>query len=1381
MDVLLNDLEHEYRQQWVSYSPSRCRQFLSRVPDQNQASELLVRLLCVDLELCRTAERGSTISPDDEDDRVKPNVALFMLQFPQLRDNPGGLERVVMLEYALRVQHDGERPNIDSYVALLPSTRLMKNLEEAQARLLELNYSVNDNSVERKEIEKSRSTVPQASIKDSFVAPSVPFTLGRFLLIRYVGRGGMGFVFAAIDLRSTAQVAIKMMRRGDGWSVFRFIEEFHWLSQLSHPNLVRLYDAYAEGDARYFSMEFVDGKDIRLWYREIKSKFSDHLPTLTQSLAQLASAIHFLHTQGVIHRDIKCSNVMITPRGRTVLLDLGLAIRESDQNDFERPLEGDAMPGTFVYMSPEAYNNRRLTSSSDWYSLGVTMFELLSGEVPRVSVETHDDSGNRRVFEYQPNQLMRQLGDVPPELAELCISLLNPEPTLRPNGDQVLRILGAEPEPTTALLGMNCYGRDSEISQLNQAIQDCLRSAERKSLVTISGEAGMGKSHLLNAWLNSDSCREFRLITVKSHRQDHTPYRLWNQVVQELVRLWSQSPAQFDSTLRRRAETIAQAFPQFTQLDRSIYVDRNSQVDSAATIHKSIQALLETLSELSQQSPIILAIDDAQWSDPTSLSSLVRLLSSEFHFHGLIVLVCDQMSGLELSGSEIDSFVADFQITLMPFPRELSTSLLAIWCDQSSLKLTSSEINRLVSLSNGSPFLLRELFRSALDQQLLTSDFRSTELDVSKIVHRRFSRIPKQAEVALQYLAISDQPIHFQQMVSTCRLSPKELQSSLNVLAHQGWIRVYERFTETTAEIASESFRDVIVDSMPVDRLKRRHFRLAKTMSAEIDPQWSRIAFHYEQAGSFRLSAACQIEAARDAFNKGAFREALYFIEKGMHPDALRSSADALRIEVMKAQCLSGLGQFEIASNNLTQLADSETDNNLATELRFCAGEEKLRSGKLSEGVRYMRGGLTRINAATGQQSTYLKLRNGLSAWWLSDNSAELPKGNTLTVTNNRPPIVDFHQHLLSTALPLWFLDHHQANLLIARISAVLTSKGNPSQQLHSHLLSGLLLAQYGKRYAETATKRFLAARKEAVAQNDCSVRCANHMLQMLWCLHRGSIRKMHHHARRALTYATPKQFWERAYIAWNDLNFFWLNGQLTEFRNQLHRLRQQRRRADCPSMALWCSAHPGTLMELFEDDFESARLAIREAKQYCEFDSMTQPVFFWWLAQVNLELYNGDLATADRLMRQRWKWVSDSGLLGLGNFAFLAYSAKINLNLLQFRQNPNERHFVFEVQNLLAQMQQLPYQAYHAVACAYQLVLDATMHGRADFSAWQTVKHRLRQNGLSLYAMALQWHESLYADSQTTGGTAGYLRSQGVVSPEKLMNIILPLPQADA
>lgn len=1377
MDVVVNELEHIYRQQWVAHSPTRCREFLARVQEPSQAAELLVRMLCVDLELCRTANRGSTMSQaDDDDDRVRPNVALFLVQFPELRDNTIGIERLVMLEYALRVQHDGERPNIDSYVEMCPSTRLMKNLEEAQARLLELNYSVYGEPCENKVVEKSQSTIPQGSIKDSFVAPSVPLTLGRFLLIRYIGRGGMGFVYSAIDLRSTAQVAIKMMRRGDGWSVFRFIEEFHWLSQLNHPNLVRLFDAYAEGDARYFSMEFVDGKDIRHWYREIKSQFSDHLSTLTQSLAQLASAIHFIHQQGVIHRDIKCSNAMITPRGRTVLLDLGLAIREADQHDVERPMEGDAMPGTFVYMSPEAYNNRRLTAASDWYSFGVTMFELLAGEVPQGDGKpAEQEKRHIREFDYQPDRLHSQLEHVPSPLAKLCVELLNPEASKRPKGEIVLRSLGIEAEPRE-LFGSNCFGREAEISQLNQAASNCLNSPNSKALVTISGEAGMGKSHLLNCWLRGEPCQVFRTILVRGQRQDHTPYRLWNQIVQELVRLWGLSPIQIEPILKRRATAIAASFPQFSQLDSSAVVPC-SDTEPSNRILSSIQALLETICDLSQLAPMCIAIDNAQWSDPSSMNSFARLLTSEFSFHGQIVLVCDDMSKLGLDASAIGQDVHDFHVTLHALSRETSLAMLQDWCQHSSLKLSPSELSRLASLSKGSPFLLRELFRSAIDQQLITSDFKTDELDLNRIVHRRFTRIPRQAEIALQYLAISDQPLLFQQMISTCRLSPRELQASLNVLAHQGWIRVYEQFTETTAEIASESFRDVVLESMPQDRLERRHFRLAKIMSAEIDPPWSRIAFHYEKAADYRLAAICHIEAARDALKKGAFREALFFIEKGIHPDAQRSQAEAQRIELMRAECLSGLSQYEFAANCYAQLAESESDSQLATELRFCAGEEKLRAGMLTEGVRLLRGGLTRISASTGQPSSYVKLRNSLSAWWLSASSPS-PLRNSLPrpTSPRKAPLVEFNQRLLSTVLPLWYLNHEQASSMIARLSAVFATHGSLDQRLHSQLLTGLLLAQYGKTYAESTTLRFTNARKQVITSGSLSVRCANDILQMIWCFHRGAIRKMHHHANKAQRSATPLQSWEQAFIAWNQLNYYWLDGRLQEFAKQVERLRQHNVRASCSTFELWSQSFPANLIALIENDPDRSETALQQFGRHVEFDTMTQPAFYCWLSQVQVELYRNNLDFADKAIQQRKKWLRHSGLLGLTGFAFLAITTQVNLHLLRLRENQSDKQIAGVARQLISQLRQLPSRAYQSVGVAYQLVLDAMQYGNADFSQWQPTKEKLRQSGLSLYAQALQWHESLYA-GDSSSNISQYMQAEGVSAPERLMNLILPLP----
>ncbi len=156
---------------------------------------------------------------------------------------------------------------------------------------------------------------------------------------------------------------------------------------------------------------------------------------------QLGSAIYFLHTQGVIHRDIKCSNVMITPRRRAVLLDLGLAIRLGESPPGQSSLDGEQLIGTLQYMAPEAIGGKAFCAASDWYSFGVMLYEVLVDDYPPIQIDLNATRDCEK-FRLDNELLCHKLSWVPTDLAELCMQLLNPDPSQRPLGADILQRLG---------------------------------------------------------------------------------------------------------------------------------------------------------------------------------------------------------------------------------------------------------------------------------------------------------------------------------------------------------------------------------------------------------------------------------------------------------------------------------------------------------------------------------------------------------------------------------------------------------------------------------------------------------------------------------------------------------------------------------------------------------------------------------------------------------------------------------------------------------------------------------------------------------------------------------------------------------------------------
>jgi formylglycine-generating enzyme required for sulfatase activity len=206
----------------------------------------------------------------------------------------------------------------------------------------------------------------------------LPFeTLGGYRLLRRLGGGGMGTVYLAEQASLRRFVALKVIRpelQASPTALKRFEREALAIAKLRHPNAVTIHELGAEGDVRYLAMELVPGRPLR----EVVTVEKPHLTRVLSWIRQVALALQAAHEQGIVHRDVKPGNILITPEDRAVLLDFGLAhLTEVEATTLTRSFAGSPS-----YAAPEQLTGATLDGRTDTYALGVTLYESITGKLP---------------------------------------------------------------------------------------------------------------------------------------------------------------------------------------------------------------------------------------------------------------------------------------------------------------------------------------------------------------------------------------------------------------------------------------------------------------------------------------------------------------------------------------------------------------------------------------------------------------------------------------------------------------------------------------------------------------------------------------------------------------------------------------------------------------------------------------------------------------------------------------------------------------------------------------------------------------------------------------------------------------------------------------
>ena len=253
-------------------------------------------------------------------------------------------------------------------------------------------------------------------------------TFGRYRILKELGRGAMGVVYLGKDPTIHRFVAIKTMRLDqvdDPDEVKgikeRFFREAESTGRLMHPNIVTIYDAGEEEGVGYIAMERVDGMTLTSWCRR-----GNLLPVqrVVEIMAEVAEALDYAHRQGVVHRDIKPANIMVTTNGTVKVMDFGIARITSSK----KTQTGTVM-GSPSYMSPEQVSGAKVDGRSDIFSLGVVLFELLTGTAP---FEAENVSAVLFKIAHEPHSSVRAVRpELPPGTETIVNRALHKEPLNR--------------------------------------------------------------------------------------------------------------------------------------------------------------------------------------------------------------------------------------------------------------------------------------------------------------------------------------------------------------------------------------------------------------------------------------------------------------------------------------------------------------------------------------------------------------------------------------------------------------------------------------------------------------------------------------------------------------------------------------------------------------------------------------------------------------------------------------------------------------------------------------------------------------------------------------------------------------------------------------
>ncbi|HXG57597.1 MAG TPA: sigma 54-interacting transcriptional regulator [Thermoanaerobaculia bacterium] len=718
-------------------------------------------------------------------------------------------------------------------------------------------------------------------------------------------------VYRVFDVADGRDEAIKILRQelSDPQLLLRFKTEFSTLVALDHPSIVKVYDyGLLQEQFPYFTMEYFAGRKI--------SEFFDgsNWSALFDVVLQVASALHHIHHKGIVHLDLKPSNILVDDRGRAKLMDFGLAIES-------RRVLDRRIRGTLHYMAPEVLRQDRVDSRADLYALGMTLYETVTGALPGYGkppieiIRMHLDEEIRPPSSINPQ--------VPAALEQVIVRLLQKDPRDRyPSAAAVVEALadGGRSTSVELLAGRGevyaapLIGRDAEVAQLTTLIAEAREG--RGNGVVVAGLEGMGKSRIVRDATLRAQLEGARVFTGRCPVNRKTIYAPFFDIFRQLVTAVNPDADVAEEIRRILRPVVASSgidagSPQHGQKYR-LY---NRIVQSMQDIYGFLNAGSE-----GGGTPLILVIEDLQWAD-ASTAELFSFLVGEAKHNKLLVigtLTLDGANGAltetaaatltawEQRGREGGFPLIRVEALSEPLVREHIESLLG------ERDVSDEFVRWMMWESGGLPLNLRRIIDYLIAHDYLRWEGGKWLADMPRIrtlripggaasiLMERVERLEAGPRALLEAAAVVGEVSDIEVLTSVAGCAPEEAFRTLRSLVALGLLD--ESSDGRTITFPQMHLRDTVYNAMPERRRRELHLRVGNALEPFMRERAAQIvgqlAYHFARASEMEKGIRYAIEAGDNATRTLAHEEATEFYRTALELLDLSGTDETLRAEV---------------------------------------------------------------------------------------------------------------------------------------------------------------------------------------------------------------------------------------------------------------------------------------------------------------------------------------------------------------------------------------------------------------------------------------------------------------------------------------------------